>query len=135
MHAALAREVEQALASVTPPVERGLPLRAVVDVVPGDTGWRYRAYWDRDPQPREHFGPTFEYPRECIAFVDQVNRKTGPKVGDPIVVDGAKFRVRLIWAGGRLDCRTSFGNRWITVAASELEWDDVADVWRKRAAA
>jgi len=78
MHSALAAEVDQALATVVVPLDAiGRPLRARVGLMrdprPGRHRHVYVAYWDRDPQPREFFGPLFDYPRECIAFVDDVN--------------------------------------------------------------
>lgn len=133
MNSVLAGQVDEALATVAVPIESGRAVRATVDVVPVETGWRYQAYWNRDPARREHFGPIFEYPRECMAFVDQVNRRAGPAIGDPVVVSGTKYRVRMAWVtDDRLDCRTSFGNQWVTVRAADLEWDDVAGVWRER---
>jgi hypothetical protein len=55
-----------------------------------------------------------------------------PAVGDPVVVDGVKYSIRLAGSGDRLDCRSSFGNRWVSVRASELEWDRRVGVWRER---
>ena len=131
MNSVLAAEVEQALATVAPPNEEGL----VVDVATesdehGHITWR--ACWKRADGSREFVGPIFQYPREALAFAEAVSRKAGPKVGDPVVVDGTKYRVRMLWqTDDRVDCRTSFGNRWVTVRASQLEWDTRVGVWRE----
>lgn len=57
--------------------------------------------------------------------------RLAPQVGHPVVVDGTKYRIRLITRdGARADCRTSFGNRWATVTLADLTWDPIAGVWR-----
>ena len=57
---------------------------------------------------------------------------TPPTVTDPVVVDGVKYRIREIGPKS-LRARTSFGNRWVSVAIADLTWDRVAGVWRVRA--
>lgn len=80
MHSALRQEIEQTLATLATPVEDGQAIRAAMGCVDvrDDTGshLRYRAYWGHDGMTkREYFGPTFQWPKEAIAFVEQVNAR------------------------------------------------------------
>ena len=55
-----------------------------------------------------------------------------PALGDPIVIEGTKYRVKEINAtAGTLRARTSFGGGWVTVEGIDgLVWDCIAGVWR-----
>lgn len=52
-----------------------------------------------------------------------------PAATDPVVVDGVKYRIREI-GEQKIWAKTSFGNRWVSVAIAGLTWDRVAGVWR-----
>jgi hypothetical protein len=54
---------------------------------------------------------------------------SGPEIGDPVVVDGMKYRLRHIADGTGL-AKTSFGGWQCVVQIADLVWDRVADVWR-----
>lgn len=62
--------------------------------------------------------------------VDNATRR--PAVGEPIVVEGTKYRVREIWTeADELVARTSFGGTTVTVTGIDgLVWDKRAGVWR-----
>jgi hypothetical protein len=76
----LRAEIDRTLATLATPLEDGQPVRAavgVVDVKEGDRDViRYRSYWGRDGmRRREFFGPVFQWPKECIEFVETVNAR------------------------------------------------------------
>lgn len=52
-----------------------------------------------------------------------------PAVGDPVVVDGTKYRIRLMGEHtARL--RTSFGGQEAAIDPRTLSWDARAGLWR-----
>ncbi|MBX3031455.1 MAG: hypothetical protein KF809_15015 [Chloroflexi bacterium] len=55
-----------------------------------------------------------------------------PSIGDPVVVDGTKYRIRSI-GGDTAYARASFGGAECVVRFP-LTWDRVARVWRGEAA-
>jgi hypothetical protein len=75
----LQAEIRDVMATLATPVEQGRPLRAHIAVVSNEAGrLRYQAFWGRDAgRQREWFGPIFEYPREAIRFVADVNARSG----------------------------------------------------------
>lgn len=82
MHHALRVEIDQCLATLATPIENNQPVRSAVGVVDAKEGdrdvIRYRAYFGKQGMTvREYFGPVFAYPKEAIAFVDEVNRRSG----------------------------------------------------------
>lgn len=57
-----------------------------------------------------------------------------PAVGDAVVVDGSKFRIQAIEAGG-IGLIAEAGPNWrhgvtVPLALSRLYWDPLAAVWR-----
>lgn len=63
--------------------------------------------------------------------------KDPPATGDPLVVDGVKYRIRSFDTGGHTgwrrwaNLRTSFRPHLTTiVAVDDLTWDRVTGVWR-----
>lgn len=52
-----------------------------------------------------------------------------PKVGDPLVVDGNKLRIKTL-LDTTLHAKAAFGDARWSGAIAELAWDDVAGVWR-----
>lgn len=56
-------------------------------------------------------------------------RTATPDLGDPVVVDGVKYRIGGLSADvARL--RASYGGRSAVVDPRELDWDQRAGVWR-----
>lgn len=63
-------------------------------------------------------------------------RDVRPKIGDPVVVGGVKYRIRSIGPqSGIVHCRQSFGGRECDVWIHELAWDKIAGVWREHRSA
>lgn len=58
-----------------------------------------------------------------------MNAPAVPAVGDPVVVDGVKYRIRLI-DGSRALLRDRFTGHEVNVNVADLAWDRVAGVWR-----
>lgn len=56
----------------------------------------------------------------------------GAQVGDPVVVDGVKYRIRSFGGAPRfqLYLKTSFGRQELVLPSTTLRWDGVAGVWR-----
>lgn len=52
-----------------------------------------------------------------------------PKVGDPLVVDGNKLRIKTL-LDTTVHAKASFGDARWSGAIAELAWDDTAGVWR-----
>lgn len=67
------------------------------------------------------------------ASVESAGRK--PEIGDPVVVDGVKMRIREIgssvWPSATLHLREHFEpHRQCVIDARTLTWDKIAGVWR-----
>lgn len=58
-----------------------------------------------------------------------VQRTATPELGDPVVVDGVKYRIRAL-AIDTARLRTSFGGNEAVVDPRSLAWDARAGVWR-----
>ena len=58
-----------------------------------------------------------------------------PEVGDPIVIDGTKYRIRSFGGAPRFNVyvKTSFGRVERAIPRASIgEWDTTAGVWRVR---
>jgi hypothetical protein len=56
-----------------------------------------------------------------------------PKVGDPVVLEGVKYRVlRITGVSGYVLLKQRFGGKAATVRPEDLAWDPSAGVWRVR---
>lgn len=74
-------------------------------------------------------------PGSGMPSVESAGRDRRPEIGDPVVVDGVKMRVREIgssvWPSATLHLREHFQpHRQCFVDARTLTWDKVAGVWR-----
>ncbi len=54
---------------------------------------------------------------------------TTPEVGDAVVVDGVKCRIREI-SKGIATCKPSYGSTEARVSLDMIAWDRIAGLWR-----
>lgn len=92
---------------------------------------------EADPEPGEDDPAGDEAPDEPVEATSadpEPEPAMRPSVGEPLVYEGTKLRIKTISETGEVFAKASYGKTSAAVRVDELTWDDEVGVWRVREA-